>query len=225
MNRQSASVDEILFAALKLGSTAELDEYLDNACGKESELRDRVENLLASYREAGEFLESPAVATAELTIEHPSTEYIGAQIGPYKLREQIGEGGMGVVYVAEQTEPVRRKVALKIIKPGMASKDVVARFEAERQALAMMDHPNIAQVLDGGATDSGQPYFVMELVQGLPITEYCDEQQLTTDERLKLFATVCRAVQHAHQKGNHPPRPQALEHHRARRSTTRPFPR
>ena len=125
----------------------------------------------------------------------------GTQIGPYKLREQIGEGGMGLVYVAEQTEPVKRKVALKIIKPGMANNDVVARFEAERQALAMMNHPNIARVFDGGTTDSGLPYFVMELVQGLPITDYCDEHQLSTENRLKLFATVCHAVQHAHQKG------------------------
>ena len=135
------------------------------------------------------------------TIDHALPIAFGAQIGPYKLREQIGEGGMGVVYVAEQTAPVKRKVALKIIKPGMASREVVSRFEAERQALAMMDHPNIAKVHDGGATDSGQPYFVMELVQGLSITEYCDQHRLPTTERLKLFIAVCRAIQHAHQKG------------------------
>ena len=122
-------------------------------------------------------------------------------IGPYKLMEQIGEGGMGVVYVAEQTQPVRRKVALKIIKPGMDTKQVIARFEAERQALAMMDHPNIAKVLDGGTTEIGRPYFVMELVRGIPITEYCDREQLSIRERLELFVLVCRAVQHAHQKG------------------------
>ena len=115
--------------------------------------------------------------------------------------EQIGEGGMGVVYVAEQTQPVRRKVALKIIKPGMDTKQVIARFEAERQALAMMDHPNIAKVHDAGATESGRPYFVMELVRGIPITEYCDREQLSIPERLELFVLVCRAVQHAHQKG------------------------
>jgi serine/threonine-protein kinase len=115
--------------------------------------------------------------------------------------EQIGEGGMGVVYVAEQTKPVRRKVALKIIKPGMDTKQVIARFEAERQALAMMDHPNIARVHDAGATESGRPYFVMELVRGIPVTEYCDREQLSIPERLELFVLVCRGVQHAHQKG------------------------
>src|SRR5262249_45500398 len=122
-------------------------------------------------------------------------------IGPYKLLEQIGEGGMGVVYMAEQTKPVRRKVELKIIKPGMDTRQVIARFEAERQALAMMDHPNIARVLDAGATGSGRPYFVMELVKGLPITDYCDRNRLTIEDRLELFAEVCQAVQHAHQKG------------------------
>ena len=125
----------------------------------------------------------------------------GTVIGPYKLLEQIGEGGMGVVYMAEQTQPVRRKVALKVIKPGMDTKQVIARFEAERQALAMMDHPNIAKVLDAGATESGRPYFVMELVRGIPITDYCDREQLSIPERLELFVLVCRAVQHAHQKG------------------------
>ena len=123
------------------------------------------------------------------------------QIGPYTIRELIGEGGMGYVYVAEQTKPVRRKVALKVIKPGMDTKEVIARFEAERQALAMMSHPNIAKVLDGGATDQGRPYFVMELVRGVPITKFCDQQKLTTRERLDLFLQVCGAVQHAHMKG------------------------
>ena len=122
-------------------------------------------------------------------------------IGRYKLLQEIGEGGMGVVYMAEQREPVRRKVALKIIKPGMDTREVIARFEAERQALALMDHPNIAHVLDAGATESGRPYFVMELVHGIPITEYCDRNDLTTRERLELFVQVCQAVQHAHQKG------------------------
>jgi WD40 repeat protein/serine/threonine protein kinase len=127
--------------------------------------------------------------------------YVGTVIGPYKLMEQIGEGGFGLVFVAEQLAPVRRKVALKVIKPGMDTRDVIARFEAERQALAMMDHPNIARVLDAGATDSGRPYFVMELVRGVPITEYCDKNRLTPRERLELFVVVCQAVQHAHQKG------------------------
>jgi eukaryotic-like serine/threonine-protein kinase len=142
---------------------------------------------------------------------HPSPEttmigervsvQVGAAIGPYKLMEQIGEGGFGLVFVAEQQTPVKRRVALKVIKPGMDTRDVIARFEAERQALALMDHPNIARVLDAGATDSGRPYFVMELVHGIPITDYCDRNQLTLRERLELFVSVCQAVQHAHQKG------------------------
>jgi serine/threonine protein kinase len=132
------------------------------------------------------------------TAEYPITERPGARIGPYRLMEQ---SGFGLVFVAEQLEPVKRKVALKIIKPGMDSKQVIARFEAERQALALMDHPNIARVLDAGATESGRPYFVMELVRGIPITEYCDQNQLTPSERLELFLTVCHAIQHAHQKG------------------------
>ena len=122
-------------------------------------------------------------------------------IGRYKLMEQIGEGGMGTVFVAEQERPIRRKVAIKVIKPGMDSKEVIARFEAERQALAMMDHPNIAKVFDAGTTDSGHPYFAMELVRGVPITEYCDRNRLTIGERLELFVQVCQAIQHAHQKG------------------------
>ena len=131
----------------------------------------------------------------------PLAEKPGDRIGRYKLLQQIGEGGCGVVYMADQEEPVKRRVALKVIKPGMDSKQVLARFEAERQALALMDHPNIAKVLDAGATDNGRPYFVMELVKGIPITRYCDEKQLTTDSRLKLFVLVCQAIQHAHQKG------------------------
>ncbi|NJR32284.1 MAG: protein kinase, partial [Chamaesiphon sp. CSU_1_12] len=125
----------------------------------------------------------------------------GDRIGRYKLLQQIGEGGCGVVYMAEQTEPVRRKVAVKLIKTGMDSKSVLARFEAERQALAVMDHPNIAKVLDGGVTSDGRPYFVMELVKGIPLTEYCDTHKLPTRDRLSLFIDVCHAVQHAHQKG------------------------
>src|SRR5204863_7359049 len=128
------------------------------------------------------------------------TENVGDRIGRYKLLQQIGEGGCGVVYMAEQEEPIHRRVALKIIKPGMDTKSVMARFEAERQALAMMDHPNIAKVFDAGATAAGRPYFVMELVRGVRITDYCDEHQLGTRERLELFTKVCQAIQHAHQK-------------------------
>src|SRR5262249_43731985 len=160
-------------------------------------LRARVENLLKSHKHAGSFLRKPLAAT----VDEPLTERPGTVIGPYTLREQIGEGGMGLVFVAEQQQPVRRKVALKVIKPGMDSRQVIARFEAERQALALMDHPNIAKVLDAGATDTGRPYFVMELVHGLPITEYCDANNLRPRDRLGLFMQVCQAVQHAHQKG------------------------
>jgi WD40 repeat protein/serine/threonine protein kinase len=142
----------------------------------------------------------PPTSTSPPTIDQPS-ECPDTQIGPYKLLQQIGEGGMGVVYMAEQTEPVQRKVALKVIKPGLDSRQVIARFEAERQALAMMDHVNIARVLDAGATESGRPYFVMELVHGVPITKYCDENRLTPRQRLELFVPVCQAIQHAHQKG------------------------
>ncbi len=175
--------------------------YLAQVCGEDSEMRDRVALLLRIHEAEPGFLETPPRGVAA-TMEMPSTsEMAGTQIGPYKLREKIAEGGMGVVYVAEQTEPVQRKVALKVIRPGMAGPNVVARFEAERQALAMMNHPNIARVFDGGATDQQLPYFVMELVQGLPITDYCDQKRLTTHERLELIVDVCRAVQHAHQKG------------------------
>jgi serine/threonine protein kinase len=142
-------------------------------------------HLLQVHQEAGSFLENPAVAMVEpsLTLDQPNTEKPGAQIGPYKLLQQIGEGGMGIVYMAEQKEPVKRRVGLKIIKPGMDTRQVIGRFEAERQALAMMDHPNIAKVLDAGATESGQPYFVMELVNGISITQYCDAQHLTPKDR------------------------------------------
>src|SRR4029077_10968162 len=175
--------------------------YLDRACEGDAALRSRIDALLVAHQDVGDFLEEP-VPTPTVTWSSPTPlEVPGTVIGPYKLREQIGEGGMGVVYVAEQTQPVRRKVALKIIKPGMDTRQVIARFEAERQALAMMDHPNIAKVHDGGTTESGRPYFVMELVRGAPITEYCDGEQLSIRERLELFVQVRRAVQHAHQKG------------------------
>src|SRR5207244_3099574 len=135
------------------------------------------------------------------TVDEPSAERAGTVVGPYKLLEQIGEGGFGIVFMAEQQEPIRRKVALKVLKPGMDTRQVIARFEAERQVLALMDHPNIAKVLDAGQTSSGRPYFVMDLVKGVPITEYCDQGQLTTRERLELFVHVCQSIQHAHQKG------------------------
>jgi len=174
--------------------------FLDSACGSDFALRRRVERLLELHDCAGSFLVHPVAGVGD-TVGVPMQERPGTRIGPYHLLEQIGEGGMGVVYLAEQKEPVRRKVALKVIKPGMDTRQVVTRFEAERQALAMMNHSSIAKVLDAGATEAGRPYFVMELVKGLPITEFCDQHQLSTDQRLELFITVCQAVQHAHQKG------------------------
>ena len=161
------------------------------------EIHAQVVPLLQAHEQAGSFLR----AAGESTAEFDGAEHIGKQIRQYKLRELIGEGGMGVVYVAEQEKPLRRKVALKVIKPGMDSKAVLARFDAERQALALMNHPNIAKVLDAGTTPEGRPYFVMELVSGQPITQYCDAQKLTIRERLDLFTEVCQAIQHAHQKG------------------------
>ena len=202
MVENKLSIDEIFFAALERTADRERSAYLDVVCGNDATLRQRIDRLLNAQSKVTSFLESPAAGVGVDTNGEPSiSEQAGEQIGPYKLLEQIGEGGFGVVFMAEQTAPVRRKVALKIIKPGMDTRQVIARFEAERQALALMDHPNIARVFDAGATESGRPYFVMELVHGVPITEYCDLQKLTPPERLRLFIDVCRAVQHAHQKG------------------------
>jgi serine/threonine protein kinase len=189
---------EVFEEAMRL-PVEERAAYLDRICGKDSELRRQVESLLKVHDRVGDFLEQTPVDG--LRRGSPIGEKPGSIIGRYKLLAQIGEGGCGVVYLAEQREPVRRRVALKIIKPGMDTKSVIARFEAERQTLALMDHPNIAKVFDAGATGSGRPFFVMELVQGVKITEYCDENSLTTEERLQLFVQVCHAVQHAHQKG------------------------
>jgi eukaryotic-like serine/threonine-protein kinase len=190
-----------LFIAAVRRPTAQWDSYLAEACEGDDELRKAARELLDAHLAAGSFLESPA-PDLDATRDLPqSADGPGTVIGPYKLLEQIGEGGFGVVFLAEQTQPVRRKVALKLIKPGMDSRQVVARFEAERQALALMDHPNIAKVFDGGATEAGRPYFVMEVVKGVPITEFCDLNHLSVRERLELFVSVCQAVQHAHQKG------------------------
>ena len=199
----SQTIDEkaIFNVACGIASAELRHEYLQQVCGNNPQIMQRVEVLLRAHYLDPHFLEispSNVVATTELP---PISECPGTQIGPYKLLEQIGEGGMGVVYYAVAARAHRRNVALKIIKPGMDTREVVARFEAERQALAMMDHPNIAKVFDAGATDAGRPYFVMELVKGKPITEYCDRQQLSTRERLELFVDVCHGVQHAHQKG------------------------
>lgn len=224
------SEESIFAVALTKTDPAERQAYLDEACAADRSLRARIEALLESHENAGQFLQSPALAEAATMPPDPenqrwpeptvTVERPGSRIGAYKLLQQLGEGGMGVVYMAEQQEPVRRMVALKIIKPGMDSSQIIARFGAERQALALMDHPNIAKVFDGGSTAessgtcqssgstgslsnsaTGRPYFVMELVKGMPITKFCDERRLSTRERLELFVPVCQAVQHAHQKG------------------------
>jgi eukaryotic-like serine/threonine-protein kinase len=212
MAASTPSLDTIFCTAIEIAAADERAKYMDQACGGDDELRARVEVLVAAHFQAGSFMESPAppvpITGSQAganglapTVDAPIAERPGTVIGPYKLLEQIGEGGFGIVFMAEQQAPLRRKVALKILKPGMDSRQVLARFEAERQALALMDHPNIAHVFDGGATDSGRPYFVMELVRGIPITEFCDQNSLPVRSRLELFVNVCQAVQHAHQKG------------------------
>ncbi len=208
---------DILIGALRFDDRDQRSAYLDGACAGDDALRSRVDALLQAVDNAGPLHAPPAPGDAGSTADAPKfsseagdghrpppwaiKEGPGSLIGPYKLLQKIGEGGMGIVYMAEQEQPVHRKVALKIIKPGMDSEQVIARFEAERQALALMDHPNIAKVLDAATTESGRPYFVMELVRGVPITNFCDENHLTTRERLELFVPICQAIQHAHQKG------------------------
>ena len=197
------SREEGIFDAAQALPPEKRPAYLDQACGQDTQLRRRIEVLLQSNDQAGVFLEpaSPTGTKRTMVVPTAASEKAGDIIGHYKIREKLGEGGCGAVYVAEQTEPVRRRVALKVIKLGMDTRSVMARFEAERQALAMMDHPNIARVLDAGATETGRPFFVMELVRGIKITDYCDQNQLDTTQRLALFVQVCHAVQHAHQKG------------------------
>src|SRR5947209_3238340 len=209
----SAREREIFLSALERTAPAERTAFLDASCRGDGALRRRVEELLCEQQDVGSFLETPALSGAQgfsapgglapggTVVAGGVTEKPGDRIGRYKLLQKIGEGGCGVVYMAEQEEPVRRRVALKVIKLGMDTKSVIARFEAERQALAMMEHPNIAKVLDAGATETGRPFFVMELVRGVRITDYCDQNNLPTEERLKLFIQVCHAIQHAHQKG------------------------
>jgi serine/threonine protein kinase/tetratricopeptide (TPR) repeat protein len=210
----------VFLAAVGLEAAADRPALLDRECGNDPDLRARVEALLRAH-DAPDSLPEPdpptdgaaTLAYEDQTALHdptrlgavqvtgPLSEGPGTRIGPYRLIQQIGEGGMGTVFVAEQERPVKRRVAVKVIKPGMDSRQVIARFEAERQALAILDHPNIAKVLDAGTTDAGRPYFVMELVKGVPITDYCDTVHLTPKERLSLFLPVCAAIQHAHQKG------------------------
>ncbi len=198
-NREAA-----LFQAASELANAERATFLNGACLGDPSLRQRLDALLVAHDGPDELppgSRPSAKATMKLEFADAPDEAVGQTLGRYKLLERVGEGGCGVVYVAEQTEPVRRRVALKVIKLGMDTKQVVARFEAERQALAMMDHPNIAKVLDAGTTEQGRPYFVMELVRGIRITDYCDQANLSTNERLELFIKVCQAIQHAHQKG------------------------
>ncbi len=215
---QPQNLKTVFNEALERPAGPERSAYLDGACRDNTALRAQVDELLKDHDQVGRFLETSAAdrqpeAAADTPYQPgghgaadrpslgPLSEVAGTLIGPYKLLQQIGEGGMGTVFMAEQTQPVQRKVALKVIKAGMDSRQVIARFEAERQALAMMDHINIARVIDAGATESGRPYFVMELVHGVPITKYCDDNRLTPRQRLELFVPVCQAIQHAHQKG------------------------
>ena len=201
------NLEVVVFTAAQHLPPGKRTTYLDEVCAEDAELRERVEALLQAHEQATGFLEHAPVerppVSGNAETPHPTdfNEQVSARIGPYKLLQQLGEGGCGVVYLAEQQEPVRRRVALKVIKLGMDTRAVIARFEAERQALALMDHPNIAKVLDAGTTDAGRPFFVMELVKGIRITDYCDQAQLATSERLRLFIQVCQAIQHAHQKG------------------------
>jgi serine/threonine protein kinase/Flp pilus assembly protein TadD len=201
MTKQRLSERSIFEAVIEKSSPQERAAYLDKACGNDAGLRREVEALLAAHDRLGDVSPPGHAANLDATIDASIRERPGTVIGPYKLLEQIGEGGFGVVFMAEQTQPLRRKVALKVLKPGMDTRQVIARFEAERQALALMDHPHIARVFDGGETTTGRPYFVMELVRGIPITDFCDQNQLSLRERLQLFVSVCQAVQHAHQKG------------------------
>lgn len=205
-NDGDPSRERALFeAVIELEGEARVS-FLGAACGADDVLRRRVEALLAAAEDQEDILPGDPVDPVRASppsMPPPGTigERPGMTTGRYSLVEEIGEGGCGVVYLAEQREPVRRRVALKILKPGMDTRSVVARFEAERQALALMDHPNIARVLDGGATETGRPFFVMELVRGIRITDFCDERRLTARERLRLFVQVCHAIHHAHQKG------------------------
>src|SRR5262249_40004298 len=212
MEKREPNIKAIFDEALEIASPGERNAYLDKACAGVPLLRPRVELLLRAYQEAGSFLEKPVVEPAvtddyspykmpQTSAQPPLQEQVGSRIGPYKLLQEIGEGGMGTVFMAEQAQPVKRLVAIKIIKAGMDSKCVIARFEGERQALALMEHPNIAKVLDAGRSELGHPYFVMELVKRVPLTQYCDSRQLSVGERLRIFQQVCHAVQHAHQKG------------------------
>ena len=191
---------KIFGEAVEIEDAAARENFVAGACNGDEQLRRKVDSIIADSQRADGFLDEPATDLISRTMKQ-LTIADGTQIGQYRILQEIGEGGFGVVYMAQQNRPVKRRVALKIVKPGMDSRAVIARFEAERQAVAIMDHPNIAKIFDAGTTDSGRPYFVMELVSGVPITQYCDENKLNSRQRLHLFTNVCDAVQHAHQKG------------------------
>ncbi|MCK4282931.1 MAG: serine/threonine protein kinase, partial [Candidatus Brocadiae bacterium] len=201
MDAEHPDKKTIFNEAAEIESPQDRKAYLEKACGGDAELRAAVEELLRLHESNRRFMAVPVLGPRDTVHLIPPTEKPGDVIGCYKLLEKIGEGGFGVVYMAQQQAPVRRRVALKVIKLGMDTKAVVARFEAERQALALLDHANIAQVFDAGTTEAGRPYFVMEYVKGVPLTEHCDRQKLSIEERLGLFLLVCEGVQHAHQKG------------------------
>ncbi|MGO9610738.1 MAG: serine/threonine protein kinase, partial [Verrucomicrobiia bacterium] len=205
MANQPSHEEQIFVAALRFATREERVAYLEGACVGDAALLQRVEARLLAHAQTGATpypdVTVKSAPSTDLPSVEPLTEKPGDHIGRYKILQKIGDGGCGVVYMAEQEQPVRRRVALKIIKLGMDTKQVIARFEAERQALALMDHPNIAKALDAGATDKGRPFFVMELVKGIRITDYCDQNNLSTRARLELFIQVCHAIQHAHQKG------------------------
>ncbi len=208
MKPQLPCLDTLFEQAVALSDPDARRHFIAEAAGADEPLREQLEVLVAAHFQAGDFLAQPLYEAATALVQHPfqpvanngMTQHVGEVVGPYKLREVLGEGGMGIVFLAEQQQPVQRKVALKLIKPGMDSRDVLTRFEAERQMLTRLDHPHIAKVLDAGTTERGTPYFVMEWVKGLPVTEHCDAHQLSTRDRLTLFLQVCQAVQHAHQK-------------------------
>ena len=205
MSESSDREAQIFGDALALPAE-ERQRFIEEACRGDDELRKRIEGLVLAYESAGGFMSAqPGAESPDPIRDGPSPPRVadaeGNFIGRYKLLQKLGEGGCGVVWMAEQAEPVRRRVAIKIIKLGMDTKEVIARFDAERQALAMMDHPNIAKILDAGATEGGRPFFVMELVRGVKITDFCDQYGLSTKRRLELFSQICHAVQHAHQKG------------------------
>src|SRR4051812_35718439 len=196
----TARAKSLFLAASDVAEAGERAAYLNRECGVDLELLERVEGLLRA-NDASPLPDPKHSEVHTQDFVEPAASLNSVIAGKYKLVEEIGEGGMGHVYMAQQAEPIRRAVAVKVIKAGMDSKAVLARFEAERQALAMMDHPNIARVLDAGVTDSGRPFFVMELIKGVPITSICDDRKLTLRQRLELFVPVCQAIQHAHQKG------------------------